>query len=159
MASASSPPYLFGDLLALARLSWIRQMSDRLGQLGYADYRRSDAIAMRLLRRGPIPVGRLGTELGVSRQAARKVIEGLERRDYVRTERDARDTRVLNVILTPAGAAYARAVVGVIYALNREFREGVDPAQLTAADAVLRAVIAMDSDLQNTAALIRPPST
>jgi len=159
MASASSPPYLFGDLLALARLSWIRQMSDRLGQLGYADYRRSDAIAMRMLRRGPVPVGRLGTELGVTRQAARKVIEGLERRDYVRTERDARDTRVLNVILTPAGAAYARAVVAVIYALNREFREGVDPAQLTAADAVLRAVIAMDSDLQNTAALIRPPAT
>jgi DNA-binding MarR family transcriptional regulator len=159
MASVSSPPYLFGDLLALARLSWIRQMSERLGRLGYADYRRSDAIAMRLLRRGPVPVGRLGTELGVTRQAARKVIEGLERREFVRTERDTRDTRVLNVILTPAGTAYAQAVIGAIYELNREFCEGVDPAQLTAADAVLRAVIDMDSDLRNTGALIRPPAT
>jgi DNA-binding MarR family transcriptional regulator len=157
MGPASSPPYLFGDLLALARLSWVRQMSERLGRLGYADYRRSDAIAMRLLRRGPVSVGRVGGELGVTRQAARKVIEGLERRGYVRTERDARDTRVINVILTPAGTAYAQSVVATIHALNREFCEGVDPGQLAAADAVLRAAIAMDGDLPDTAARIRPP--
>jgi DNA-binding MarR family transcriptional regulator len=148
---------MFGDLLALARLSWIRQMAERLGQLGYADYRRSDAMAMRMLCRGPVSVGRLGTELGVTRQAARKVILGLEQRDYVRTERDAHDSRVLNVILTPAGAAYARAVIEVIQALNREFSERADPDQLAAADAVLRAVIAGDTALQATASLIRPP--
>jgi DNA-binding MarR family transcriptional regulator len=109
VAQTSSHPYLFGDLLALARLSWVRQMADRLGQLGYADYRRSDAIALRMLSRGPVAVGRLGSELGVTRQAARKVIDGLEQRDYVRTERDAHDSRVLNVILTPVGVGYARA--------------------------------------------------
>jgi DNA-binding MarR family transcriptional regulator len=157
VGQTSSHPYLFGDLLALARLSWIRQMADRLGRLGYDDYRRSDPIAMRMLSRGPVAVGRLGTELGVTRQAARKVIDGLEQRDFVRTERDARDSRVLNVILTPVGAAYARAIVGVIYDLNREFCERADPAELGAADAVLREVIAMDSSLPAAAARIRPP--
>lgn len=149
--------YLFGDLLALARLSWVRQMSDRLGQLGYGDYRRSDAAALRLLRRGPVPVGRLGTGLGVTRQAARKIADGLVQRDYARTERDARDSRVRNVVLTPAGAAYAQAVIDVIHALNREFRQRVDPAQLAAADAVLRAVLAADSALRDVAAAIGPP--
>lgn len=157
MAQASTHPYLFGDLLALARLSWVRQMADRLGQLGYADYRRSDAITLRMLSRGPVTVGRLGTELGVTRQAARKVIDGLEQRDYVRTERDAHDSRVLNVILTPVGVGYARAVIQVIHDLNREFCERADPAQLSAADAVLRVMIASDSALEATASLIKPP--
>ena len=159
MGQTSSPPYLFGDLLALARLSWVRQMADRLARLGYADYRRSDAITLRTLIRGPVPVGRLGAELGVTRQAARKVIDGLEQRKFVRTERDAHDSRVLNVILTPAGQAYARAVIEVIHALNREFSERADPAQLAAADAVLRAAIAGDANLQAAATLIRPPGT
>jgi DNA-binding MarR family transcriptional regulator len=157
MASASTAPYLFGDLLALARLSWVRQMASRLAELGYQDYRRSDAAALRLLRRGPVPVGRLGAELGVTRQAARKVAEGLEHRDYARTERDAHDSRVLNVVLTEAGIAYARAVTEVIYALNREFSRRIDPAQLAAADSVLRAVITGDSALQSAASAIRSP--
>jgi DNA-binding MarR family transcriptional regulator len=157
MGSASPSPYLFGDLLALARLSWVRQMASRLAQLGYPDYRRSDAATLRLLRRGPVPVGRLGAELGVTRQAARKVAEGLEQRDYARTERDAHDSRVLNVVLTTAGTAYAQALTEVIHALNREFSQQVDPAQLAAADSVLRAVITGDGSLQSAASAIRGP--
>jgi DNA-binding MarR family transcriptional regulator len=159
VAQTSGPPYLFGDLLALARLSWVRQMADRLGRLGYPDYRRSDAIALRMLNRGPVSVGRLGTELGVTRQAARKVIDGLEQRGFARTERDVQDSRVLNVILTPDGTAYARAVIEVIHTLNREFRERVDPAHLAIADAVLRAIVEGDSALAATAAQVpRPPT-
>jgi DNA-binding MarR family transcriptional regulator len=157
MGAGSTSPYLFGDLLALARLSWVRQTASRLAQLGYPDYRRSDAAALRLLRRGPVPVGRLGGELGVTRQAARKVAEGLEQRDYARTERDAHDSRVLNVVLTAAGTAYAQAITDVIYALNREFCQRVDPAQLAAADSVLRAVITGDGALQAAASAIRGP--
>jgi DNA-binding MarR family transcriptional regulator len=133
-------------------------MAGRLAQLGYPDYRRSDAAALRLLRRGPVPVGRLGAELGVTRQAARKLAAGLEQRDYARTECDAHDSRVLNVTLTPAGTAYAQAITEVIRALNREFRERVDPAQLAAADAVRRAVISADSVLSTAASKIRSPT-
>ena len=157
MAQTSTPEYLFGDLLALARLSWVQQMAERLGRLGYADYRRSDAAALRLLLRGPVPVGLLGAGLGVTRQAARKVIDGLEQRGYARTQRDARDTRVLNVILTSAGTAYGQAITEVIQTLNREFSQRVDSAQLVTADAVLRAVITGDSTLQAIASRIRPP--
>jgi DNA-binding MarR family transcriptional regulator len=150
-------PYLFGDLLALARLSWVRDMASRLDQLGYPDYRRTDAAALRLLLRGPVPVGRLGAVLGVTRQAARKVADGLGQRAYARTERDARDSRKLNIVLTARGEQYARAVVEVIMALNTELSDRVDPAQLIAADAVLRASITDDA-LARTAHLIRPPA-
>ena len=54
--------------------------------------------------------------------------------------------------------AYARVMTEVIQALNCEFCQRIDPAQLAAADAVLRAVFAGDSALQQTAAAIRPPA-
>jgi hypothetical protein len=50
----------------------------------------------------------------VTRQAARKVADGLQRRGYITTARDTRDTRQVNVILTPAGHDYAKAVTAVI---------------------------------------------
>jgi DNA-binding MarR family transcriptional regulator len=139
---SDSPPPLFGDVLALARQSWIGQMAGRLGQLGYHDYRRSDAIVFRYLQRGPAAIGRLGAVMGVTRQAARKVVDGLEERGFASTTRDQLDGRRLNVTLTPAGARYARAVVEVIVALNDELGRRVDPEQLGIARLVLHEVIA-----------------
>ena len=131
-------------------------MASRLGALGYPGYLRSDAAAIRLLRRGPVPVGQLGAVLGVTRQAARKVADSLQRRGYATTARGTRDTRQVNVILTPAGHSYARAVTAVIEQLNREVAQRVSPAQLTAADAVLRAVLFDESARQRASRLPRP---
>jgi DNA-binding MarR family transcriptional regulator len=156
MTEPSTAAYRFGDLLALARQSWVGEMARRLAGLGYTDYRRSDAAATRLLLRGPLPVGQLGTHLGVTRQAARKVADGLQQRGFATTRRDQRDARQLNVTLTPAGQDYARSVVGVIGELNREVGERADPAQLAAADAVLRAVLFDDGIRQRAERLPRP---
>jgi DNA-binding MarR family transcriptional regulator len=156
MPTESTPVYRFGDLLGLTRQSWVGQMTSRLERLGYADYRRSDAGALRMLWRDPLPVGQLGAVLGVTRQAARKVADGLEQRGYATTERDTRDTRQLNVTLTPAGRDYARAIAIVIRELNREVAERVSPAQLAAADAVLRAAL-FDDHARQRASQIPPP--
>jgi DNA-binding MarR family transcriptional regulator len=156
MPAQSSAVYPFGDLLALARQSWLGQMASRLAERGYDDYRRSDAAAIRLLRRGPVPVGRLGTALGVTRQAARKVAEGLSQRGYATIQRDSQDARQFNVTLTAAGQEYAGAVVAVIEQLNREVVRRADPAELTAADAVLRAALFDESTRQRAAWLPTP---
>jgi DNA-binding MarR family transcriptional regulator len=133
---------LFGDLLARARRSWVREMAERLERRGYPDYRGSDALVLRALRRGPVAVGRLTAALGVSRQAARKVVDGLEGRGYARTERDGLDARRLNVMLTARGTAYANAVVASVASLNRDFSAHVDPARMDAAREVLHEVLA-----------------
>jgi DNA-binding MarR family transcriptional regulator len=156
MAAESTPTYRFGDLVALARQSWLGQMTSRLERLGYAGYRRGDAATMRMLGRGPLPVGRLGTALGVTRQAARKVADALEQRGYATTERDSRDTRQLNITLTPVGRDYARAVTTVTEELNREVAGQVSPAQLAAADTVLRAALFDDSARQRASQLPPP---
>ena len=150
MADPGARPALFGDVLARARLSWVRQMSARLAQLGYDDYRRTDAIVCRILLRGPVPIGRLGTAVGVTRQAARKIVEGLEQRAYVTTARDGDDARRINVELTPVGRAYARAVVGVIGELNHALTSRVEPTQLSTAMEVLREVILLGEGARST---------
>ncbi len=157
MAAESTPTYRFGDLVGLARQSWLGQMTSRLDGLGYADYRRTDAAAVRLLWRAPLPIGHLGTALGVTRQAARKVADGLEQRGYATIQRDSRDARQLNVTLTAVGRDYARAVIVVIEELNREVARRVSPADLVAADTVLRAALFDDSARQR-ADRVPPPS-
>lgn len=156
MPRKSTSPYRFGDLLALARQSWITQMADGLAARGYGDYRRSDAAAVRMLQRGPMSIGRLGVALGVTRQAARKVADGLERRGYATLARDEMDARQVNVELTSEGEAYADAVRSVIEKLNRAVARKVRPADLAVADAVLRAVLA-DVHTRRQAEFLGPP--
>ena len=153
----SSPPYLFGDLLALARQSWVSQMARRLERRGYTDYRRSDAAVLRLLSRRPLALGVLGEALGITRQAARKLAQALERRGYARAEPDAHDARRVNVVLTEAGHGYARAIIEVLEALNRELAAAGDADELRAADVVLRATLDGDS-ARRAEALVRRPA-
>lgn len=156
MAAKSTPAYRFGDLLALARQGWIGRLAAGLDALGYPDYRRSDSAAVRLLRRGPMPVGRLGDALGVSRQAARKVVAGLEGRGFAEVRRDQTDARQLNVLLTPEGEAYADALGRVIDRLNRAVARRVTAEELIAADVVLRAVLT-GQHARTLAAYLPPP--
>ena len=157
MQHESNASYRFGDLLALARVSWVSQMASGLAAMGYDDYRRSDAAVMRLLQRGPMSIGRLGEATRVTRQAARKIVDGLERRGFATTARDESDSRQINVLLTDQGATYANAVRTVIKRLNRELCERVEPADLAGADTVLRAVLADDHSRQ-LANQLPPPS-
>jgi DNA-binding MarR family transcriptional regulator len=153
----STPPvYLFGDLLALARQSWVADMSARLEARGYGEYRRSDAAVMRRLLRGPVAIGRLGEPLGITRQAARKLVDALVQRGYGSVARDPSDARKLNVTLTRLGVEYANAVVEVLAQLNHELAARVDGDQLRAADAVLRAAITGEG-LQRVAQRVEPP--
>jgi DNA-binding MarR family transcriptional regulator len=150
--------YRFGDMLALARQSWIHRMAAELESRGFADYRITDAATLRRLRRGSVSVGELGVPLGVTRQAARKVVRGLEERGYASTLQDADDARKLNVVLTAAGREYADAIIEVIALLNRGVAARVSPDQLAAADAVLRASIE-DESVARLAAYLSPPSS
>jgi len=140
MAGSARATYRFGDLLALARRSWVAQVRARVERSGFDDYRRSDAWVVRQLSRGPRAIGRLGDEMGVTRQAARKLADGLVERGYARLEADPDDARKTLVVLTKRGEAFARAVRRAQDALNDALEGRVSAAQLAAADKVLRAV-------------------
>ena len=128
---------LFGDLLAQARERWIRVMALRLGALGFHDYRRSDPLVMRSLRGGEVSLGALGVRLGVTRQAARKVVNGLVERGYAQVTTSSQDSRRRLVNLTPRGRDYLAAVVATLRAMHDEVVDSVDPQRLAAAYSVL----------------------
>lgn len=130
---------LFGDLLALARQRWIRAMAQRLGDMGFHDYRRSDPLVLRSLR-SEVALGSLGPTLGLTRQGARKVVSGLVERDYAVVTPSTQDSRRRNVALTPKGREYCAAVVATLHALNDEVTAHVDADQFTAAYSVLEFV-------------------
>ena len=64
--------------------------------------------------------------------------------------------RAQDITLTQAGQDYARAIKDVIAELNHEVSKRTDPAQLAAADAVLRAVLFDESARQRASRLPRP---
>lgn len=136
--------YRFGDLLALARLSWIRQVRARMEAAGYAGYRRTDASLLRILVHRPFAIGQLGDALGITRQAARQLADGLVARGYATLGADPADARRTLVVLTDSGEAYARAVWHAQDDLNDALRRMVSTADLVTADAVLRAVLTPD---------------
>jgi DNA-binding MarR family transcriptional regulator len=156
VAPSTSPTYRFGDLLALARQSWVTQMSAAVEDAGYHGYRRSDPVVLRTLASRPPTLGELGDALGVSRQAARKVVRALERRGYAVLAPDADDARRTRVELTPEGRAYAGVVVSVLDQLNAAVRDRVDDGALAAADTVLRAVFPDDKARADAARLVPP---
>lgn len=158
MPSDATGNYRFGDLLALARRSWIRRMGDELDRRGYPGYRVADAASMRMLLRAPLSIGSFGRTLGITRQAAGKVAQQLHERGYATTASDPHDARKVVVVLTDEGRAYARAIVEVIASLNQALAEQVNPDQLVAADIVLRAALADDDELSAIAQRISSPT-
>ncbi len=154
--AADASVYRFGDLLALARRSWVLAMARELEARGYGDYRITDAATLRSLQRGPVSVGHLAALLGVTRQAARKVARGLEARSLATTEQDPDDARKVNTVLTDVGYEYARAITEVIETLNRQLAAQVTRVALVETDHVLRAVIT-EPGLGKVASRIPPP--
>jgi len=158
MAINASPPYRFGNLLALARRSWIEQVQQRMQEAGFPGYRRTDAGMLALLLQRPLAIGQLGEALGISRQAARQLADGLAERGYASFGTDQADSRRTLVVLTPSGKAYGRAIWAAQDALNETLRNRVSEADLAAADAVLRAVFPDGKARQRVDERLPPPT-
>ncbi len=158
MAANASPPYRFGSLLALARQSWVEQVAARMQEAGFPGYRRSDAGILGLLLRQPLAIGQLGEALGVSRQAARQLADGLVERGYASLGTDQADSRRTLVELTASGTAYGLAIWMAQDALNETVRNRVSQADLAAADAVLRAVFPDGEARQKVDERLPPPA-
>ena len=116
-----------------------------------------DGVLALLLQR-PLAIGQLGEALGISRQAARQMADGLVERGYATFGTDDADARRTLVALTPRGKAYGRAIWTAQDALNETVRSRVSEADLAAADAVLRAVFPDEDARQRVDKRMPPPS-
>ncbi|WP_198167167.1 MarR family winged helix-turn-helix transcriptional regulator [Microbispora sp. ATCC PTA-5024] len=82
----------------------IDELHAELARRGHAEMRPMHGIVLQAITRGGSTAADLGRLLGVSKQAAGKTIDGLERLGYVHRVPDPHDTRRKIVRLTERGA-------------------------------------------------------
>lgn|SRR5665213_792532 len=137
-------PESFSDLLAIARLRWLNRMRAALAERGFTEFRRGDGAWVRILGAEPQGPGEVAEIIGISRQAATKMADSLERRGYVERGDDDADRRRVVLSLTDLGHRYEQAIIEVVDDLNETFRASVPPADLEAALRVLHVAIGDD---------------
>lgn len=71
----------------------------------------AQCVLLQTLREGPQDVSSLARELSVTNGAVTRLVDGLEKRDYVIRHRDADDRRRVHVTLTDAGEAEAQRLI------------------------------------------------
>ncbi|MFA9444659.1 MarR family winged helix-turn-helix transcriptional regulator [Egicoccus sp. AB-alg6-2] len=89
---------------------------------------------------GPLRVIELARQLDISRQAAHKLLDGLERDALVERWTDERDRRAQLVTLTDRGRDVARRAARILGELEAELRGRIGPGHVDA----LRRALAVD---------------
>lgn len=109
---------------------------------------------------GPRTVGELAELLGVTQQAASKVVLELEQLGYVERQPDAADKRVRRIALTRRGASVVERGRAARAALEDELLERVGPKVLDDARRALVALLDLSGGLDAVARRrVKPPST
>jgi DNA-binding MarR family transcriptional regulator len=126
----------------LAGLAMAEEVERRVAAAGFADARFSHGFVFQHLLREPLTVGALARAMGVTQQRASKAATELEELGYVRREVDPSDARVRRLVLSERGHGAVAAAREARAAVVAELRERLGTRRVTAAERVLREVLA-----------------
>lgn len=140
--SNDSPGYELPLLLLLGFRTLIDDLHEQLAREGHPEARPLHGFVFQAIGRQGTTAAELGRRLGVSKQAAGKTIDALERLGYVQRANDPRDARRKLVMLTAHGADMLRRSVRIFDALHAEWEQTLGPKRLRALEADLRTVTA-----------------
>ncbi|GAT70393.1 marR family transcriptional regulator [Planomonospora sphaerica] len=122
----------------------IDELHAELARQGHPDMRPMHGFALQAIMRGGDTAVELGRTMGVSKQAAGKTIETLERLGYVERTVDPRDTRRKIVRLTARGADSLERSARIFDDLRRRWADEIGEERLRALEADLRKVTPPD---------------
>lgn len=110
--------------LLLHRLSddFQQRTLDKCHQRGHRKFRASHSAVINHLDPTGLSLGDLAARIGISQQAAGKVVRDLERAGYVKRELDVHDKRSRIIRLSPAGAALQRDIADILVEVSGEYR-------------------------------------
>jgi DNA-binding MarR family transcriptional regulator len=105
VGAVSPPPVPLARLFAIGYQVLVDGLHARLGERGYTDVRPTFGFVLLAARDGGIRGADIAALLGVTKQAASKLVDAMEAAGYVAREPDVRDERAKRVVLTPRGTA------------------------------------------------------
>ena len=111
--STESTQIDFGLLLAQALNAYVAHLHRALGERGFADLRPTFGLPLRALHRRPQTLTELAGALGVSKQAAAKLVRELEVRRLVEREPSPDDGRATLLRLSGRGRALVAAAIEI----------------------------------------------
>jgi DNA-binding MarR family transcriptional regulator len=140
IVSSDSPGYELPLLLLLGFRTLIDDLHEQLAREGHPNARPLHGFVFQAIGRDGTTAAELGRRLGVSKQAAGKTIDALERLGYVQRASDPKDARRKLVLLTAHGEDMLRRSARIFDALHAEWDQALGPGRLRALEADLRAV-------------------
>jgi DNA-binding MarR family transcriptional regulator len=138
--SASRPGFELPLRLLLAFRSLIDELHAELAAQGHPDVRPLHGFVFQAIGRDGTTAVELGRRLGVTKQAAGKTLDALERMGYVVREADERDARRKLVRLTPRGVDCLARSARIFDQLRARWAETLGEERLRALEDDLRAV-------------------
>jgi MarR family transcriptional regulator, organic hydroperoxide resistance regulator len=123
-ARASRPPDVgIGRLLRRAHMAFSRELRDRLTvhQITIGEFTHLD----RLWTEDGLNQTELSHRVGIETASSTAILESLEKRGYIRRERDSGDRRNINVHLKPAGRELKRKLLACAKEVNLIARRGL----------------------------------
>ncbi|MEY9933210.1 DNA-binding MarR family transcriptional regulator [Catenulispora sp. GP43] len=142
MSRALPPP---GSDLPLLMLLGFRALIDdvhtELAEAGHPGFRPLHGVTFKAIGEG-VTASELGRRLGVSKQAAGKTIEGLEREGYVERVADPADARSKIIRLTPRGTEVQQRAFEAMAGLRARWAERLGEERMTAMEEALREMTA-----------------
>ncbi|MEU0879953.1 MarR family winged helix-turn-helix transcriptional regulator [Lentzea sp. NPDC005914] len=117
-------------LLAMSYRAIGDQFHDRLEQIGLEPLRPAHGYVFRLLKAKRATTVDIGQHLGVTKQAAAKIVNELDEWGYVTREPHPTDKRAQYVTLTGKGRDYLRLADNLWSDLENEMAEAIGPGTL-----------------------------
>ncbi|MEO8335358.1 MAG: MarR family winged helix-turn-helix transcriptional regulator [bacterium] len=128
-------------LLALAYRQLIDELHVRLAAEGYADVRPAFGYVLLALREQPTTGADIALLLGVTKQAASKLIDVMEHGGYVRRQSHADDARAKTIAITAEGRRVLGAVESIYRELEAEWAHITSKKRMEAIRADLRSIV------------------
>jgi DNA-binding MarR family transcriptional regulator len=121
----SEPVPPLARLFAMAFRQLIDDLHDRLAQRGYIDVKRSFGFVLLAARDAPTSVGDVAALMGMTKQAASKLIDAMVAAGYVDRRSGAVDGRQRPVFLTRRGRSLLAAVEEIYVELEGEWAASI----------------------------------
>ncbi len=149
---ASSVP--LARLLAMAYRQLIDRLHERLAAEEYTDVRPTFGYVLLALRDEPTTGADIALLLGVTKQAASKLVDAMEQGGYVRRQTHGDDARAKEIAITARGRRFLVTVESIYRDLEAEWAEVTSKKRVEALRDDLRTIVEAAHDGQLPA--VRP---